>query len=255
MGASSNDVTTTKRRGEGKQPEWATMVMEQFAAYHHRSDLPVLKWRYSKASHHSSGNTQWSYFEGTRRIDASTCEVVVTQGKCRMDALLVLVHELSHWIAGHNESHGARFWHIAWQSYKHFGLPLSYAFAREATYRKEAIHVGSQYITITADYYRRALSGDIARSPIYRSAPTNSPSVLGWEAIIGFVQPDTKSEKYISRNAPLPPLSSVVAVQLPTRTTNDTNDARYWHERGMIAPNEAPIRVTHLNRSGTEEDL
>lgn len=207
--------TNKRRRGEDNQPEWATIVMEQFAAYHHRSDLPRLCWRYSKTSHHSSGVTNWSYHPDTRQIDSTTCRVVVTQGKCRMDALLVLVHELSHWIAGHDETHGTQFWHIAWRSYVHFGLPLSYCFAREATYKKEAIHVGVQYIDISTEYYRRALKGDIARAPIYISKPTAPPSVLGWEAIIGFVQPDTKSHTYVSRNAPLPPITSVRLTEVP----------------------------------------
>lgn len=228
MEATSKDVRAPRRRGNDNQPEWATMVMEQFAAYHRRSDLPQIAWRYSKKSHHSSGVTHWEYFPGTTQINRSDCRVVVTQGKCRMDALLVLMHELSHWIDGYdNADHGTQFWHIAWRSYKHFGLPLSYVFAREATYRKEAIHVGVQYVNVSTDYYRRALSGDIARAPIYRTPENAPPSVLGWEAIIGFVQPETPSKPYVSRNAPLPPINTLKVTYMGTNVSPRNNPSKY----------------------------
>ncbi len=63
--------------------------------------------------------------------------VLVTAGTNRIDAKLVLLHEIAHQLT--NDFHTAHFWDVAWQLYRWAKLPMRYCIKREQDYRKGAM--------------------------------------------------------------------------------------------------------------------
>jgi hypothetical protein len=128
-------------------PQWAQGLIIQVAIDEGRETLPhVIWWR-------RRGGSPW-----TRKFSSGrggppvagnmTGSIHITAGSDRKDQKLVLLHELAHWLMPPQEHHGARFWDKAWQLYRRYGVPIRYAKAREAQYRKGSV---------TA--YRRAARG------------------------------------------------------------------------------------------------
>lgn len=62
--------------------------------------------------------------------------IVITAGKSRLDAKLVLLHEIAHQLI--NQWHTDAFWDIAWQLYRWAGLPIRYCQKREYAYKARA---------------------------------------------------------------------------------------------------------------------
>jgi len=135
-------------------PKWAeNLILDALVFMEeqgHSVTVPTIKWH--KGKHRDSS--------GCARIGDS---IHITGGKHRIDAKLVVLHELAHWAAGikpvywdiekakkqgwhivHEPTspivikqmgHTTEFWDIAWQLYRWAKLPIRYCQQREYSYR------------------------------------------------------------------------------------------------------------------------
>ena len=103
--------------------------------------LPLVKWRHCFRVN-SSGVCRQYYIN-------------INAGLNRVDAKLVLLHELAHWALPQynhpdwvlhfnwdtqsHEGHTPAFWDLAWNLYRHYKLPIRYCRDREAEYRKGSV--------------------------------------------------------------------------------------------------------------------
>ena len=112
-------------------PKWAQDLMLDASVWWESQGNKVrsynLVWRRRSKGRYSSGTT---YLIGTR--------IVVTAGSDRLDAKLILLHELAHSLTVNDYKHGSEFWDVAWTLYRWAKLPMKYCKLREFTYRKEA---------------------------------------------------------------------------------------------------------------------
>ena len=128
-----------------KPPKWALDLTRDVVIYlidqGVQVSLPLVKWRHCFRV--TSSGTCYPHY------------ISISAGLSRIDAKLVLLHELSHWglpeyknkywvfhfdwdIKNH-EGHTPRFWALAWQLYRHYKLPIRYCKQREGEYRKGAL--------------------------------------------------------------------------------------------------------------------
>lgn len=87
-------------------------------------NVPTLDWKHSNRD--SSSGACW--FKSAR--------IVVRAGSDRVDAKMVLLHEIAH-LQG--KGHTDRFWDIAWMLYRWAKLPIRYCKEREGDYMKGAL--------------------------------------------------------------------------------------------------------------------
>jgi len=138
-------------------PKWAERLVLNALIYLEESGYkvptPKIIWRRGRSSF-SSGHAH------------PPDEITITAGKNRIDAKLVLLHELAHTVAGNKpvyldveraikqgwrfvheptepliigtRSHTSEFWDIAWKLYRWAKLPIRYCQQREYSYRKGA---------------------------------------------------------------------------------------------------------------------
>ena len=109
-------------------PQWAQELTLKALIHCTVDDVPVIRWR------RSQGQTS----SGTCFRDKKL-GFVVTAGRNRTDAKLVLLHELAHWLRPAGECHGDAFWDLAWNLYRWAKLPVRYCLSREKNYRKGAV--------------------------------------------------------------------------------------------------------------------
>lgn len=129
-------------------PEWAEELTIQVCKDYRRR-LPEQMWRKSFDRHWVERFTKE---DGTRlfikRINNSSSGsytrtrnlIKIRAGSDEQDQRLVLLHELAHHIMGRNKAHGhsLKFWRIAFELYKRYGVDMDYAYKREKDYRKLA---------------------------------------------------------------------------------------------------------------------
>ena len=120
-------------------PQWAQELtlnaLEYWESKGNQIPLFDIRWRhgtYIRSSGTAHTITEWHGQTYPRYI-------VITAGKDRTDAKLVLLHEIAHQLTPDRESHGSTFWGIAWELYRHFKLPIRYCLKRERNYRKGAV--------------------------------------------------------------------------------------------------------------------
>jgi hypothetical protein len=106
-------------------PAWAGQIVREVCASA-AVEEPVVRWRRARRPA-SSGVT--------RRLAGS---ISVTAGTDEVDQRLTLLHELAHWLGqvprrrrGRVAHHDARFYAIAFDLYRHHGIPDAEALARE----------------------------------------------------------------------------------------------------------------------------
>ncbi len=71
-------------------------------------------------------------------------KIFVRQGTSRLDARLVLLHEVAHQLQPRlkryaSRSHTSQFWSTAWALYRYFKLPIRYCLDREGDYKVGAV--------------------------------------------------------------------------------------------------------------------
>jgi hypothetical protein len=113
-----------------KTPKWAEDILLSALIHEEIEDIPTLKCRKRQAKT-SSG----CYYP-------ERLEISLAVGQDRMDAKLVLLHEVSHhvtFIKSKCYCHTDRFWITAWNLYRHFGLPIRYCKHREGNYKKGSL--------------------------------------------------------------------------------------------------------------------
>jgi hypothetical protein len=113
-------------------PDWAIELVTEVCRDYNRALPKELKWFRSDQSNWTSG---WTARDGSR--------IFIRAGRCGYDQELVLLHELAHHIicktkAGRKMTHSIKFWKLAFELYRRYGMNLGYAFYREETYRKKA---------------------------------------------------------------------------------------------------------------------
>ncbi|MGE3908896.1 MAG: hypothetical protein AB7K36_06075 [Chloroflexota bacterium] len=113
----------------GKPPSWATDLVAQIAAELSRTDLPTLLWWRMRQYRWSSGLTQ-----ATPMLKRQV--ITVRQGNEPVDATMVLLHELAHWLVGTTEQHSERFYAQAFRLYAAHG-DVEHAFRRELRYKRQ----------------------------------------------------------------------------------------------------------------------
>lgn len=69
-------------------------------------------------------------------------KIKITLGTHRRGQKMVLLHELTHWLMPYGEKHSARFFEKAFELYRRYHIPVSYAKRREFNYKKKAAHEG-----------------------------------------------------------------------------------------------------------------
>lgn len=124
-------------------PLWAIQLVETVCKEYRRAKPSTFKWRQLKRRTASSGRA-WTpgksglleprrLKNGKVKYRRSTGIVHISAGTDVKDQRLVLLHELSHHIAGRSrdEHHGIRFWRLAFELYERYGLELEYAYAAE----------------------------------------------------------------------------------------------------------------------------
>lgn len=110
-------------------PKWAQDLL-----------LNALLWW--ESSGHSVTVPELVWRRCNRRTSSGRCQydrLIVSAGCDRIDAKLVLLHELAHHLAGPQEKHSLLFWETAWKLYRWADLPVTYARQREGAYRRKAI--------------------------------------------------------------------------------------------------------------------
>jgi len=111
-----------------KMPQWVQNLMIDALVYWeskgNQVSIPVVQVRH-RSRFYSSGTTY-------TKIN----KIVLTLGKDRTDARLIVLHELAHTLATAMEHHSDLFWSIAWDLYKWAKLPMRYALSRESNYMK-----------------------------------------------------------------------------------------------------------------------
>jgi hypothetical protein len=109
-------------------PEWAQALIEEVCTDYGRRP-PKVQW-WERKDWYSSGVTYKS--EG---------RIHVTAGTSVVDARIVLLHELAHWIARPNWHHNRRYWELAWAMYQRYAdRDLEWAIYREAVYVKKSLN-------------------------------------------------------------------------------------------------------------------
>lgn len=102
-------------------PKWAQELVINALLYLEgkgfRAELPDIRWRHGSAND-SSGTCVYNRY------------IVITAGKSRRDARLVLLHEVAHWVTG-NEGHSDNFWRMAFDLFRWNKLSLRQCLARE----------------------------------------------------------------------------------------------------------------------------
>ena len=108
--------------------------------------LDAAVWWESKGNRVTTFALQWHRHQ--RRNSSGTWHLVGSRiilhgGRNRLDAKLVLLHELAHVLTttvdkDHGWDHSPTFWDTAWSLYRWAKLPMKYCKLREFTYRKEA---------------------------------------------------------------------------------------------------------------------
>ena len=113
-------------------PRWAQELSDKVLAYwnaspelrarvlpsndyfniHYPMDEPIISWK--KAPHNASG-VAYARRGVIIRVHPSASPVRVK---------LVLLHELAHFLLPVGEHHSDRFWVLAWNLYRKFGLPI-----------------------------------------------------------------------------------------------------------------------------------
>ena len=94
-------------------PGWAAQVIGE-TCLKYRVPYPTVTWRRSKVNVTSSGNTKWN-----------RSGITITAGTAEMDQVLVLLHELAHWIVINRHwrtrkgrGHTVEFWQVAFDLYE-----------------------------------------------------------------------------------------------------------------------------------------
>ncbi len=115
-------------------PKWAQDLILDAILYIQSAtpltpELPDINWRHAKDRRNSSGICH-------------PRNITIVKGSNRVDAKLVILHELAHWAlpegSGH-EGHTPRFWDLAWQLFREFKLPIRHCKKRESEYRKGSL--------------------------------------------------------------------------------------------------------------------
>jgi len=152
-------------------PQWAQDLVLRVALDEGRDDVPCLTWHRSSRSAFSSGRCFTDRIHVTAGSSRRQTQIPYRSGRrtgqvsVRAEQKLVLLHEVAHWINGHetrtvkagglwndangnlikdftydqNLPHGPRFWDTAWRLYRTYKVPLTYAKVREGNYRKGAL--------------------------------------------------------------------------------------------------------------------
>mgnify|MGYP001575746520 CR=1 FL=1 len=129
-----------------KTPNWAQDLILNAILYLQskgfQCDLPVVKW-------YNAPKTRWGWRRDKptkRKSSTGICYrnyISIRYGTDRRDCKLVLLHELAHWAlplgSETHEGHTDRFWDLAFDLYREFGLPLRVCLKRERNYRKGSI--------------------------------------------------------------------------------------------------------------------
>lgn len=131
-------------------PDWAIELVDTVCKDYHRSKPTILKWRNSKFE--STSGTTWSpggkpmysyrrLKNGDIKKFRNKGEIRIRAGKSIEDQRLVLLHELAHHIAGKSKKrgHDKKFWDLAFELYRTYGVELEYAFKREKDYKVGAV--------------------------------------------------------------------------------------------------------------------
>lgn len=117
-------------------PEWAiNLINEVKQSADMRDRTLILCWKRSQ-SWYSSGRTSWP--KGTKiRSQAKADTISITEGNSLIDAKMVVLHELAHWLI--SETHTDRFWILAFQLYAIY-MPehLETIKQREGDYKKRS---------------------------------------------------------------------------------------------------------------------
>lgn len=139
---------TKEYKADGNAPGWADTMLNIIADDLNREDMPVLAWRRSAKSNHSSGTTWHANHHGLANGEPA-CRIVITAGKSNTDAYMVLLHEIAHWVVGNEHHHDEYFWEWCWYLYIKYGVPLTWAYLRESRYKKTAMFVAEKKITFS----------------------------------------------------------------------------------------------------------
>ena len=129
-----------------KTPNWAQDLILDVVLYLQskgfQCDLPDVKW-------YNAPEFGWDYKRDKptkRKSSSGVCYrdyISIRQGTDKRDCKLVLLHELAHWGlplgSNDHEGHTDRFWDLAFDLYREFGLPLRVCLNRERSYYKGSI--------------------------------------------------------------------------------------------------------------------
>lgn len=122
-------------------PDWAHMVINEFADHHGFTNMPTIEWykdRTGRAMSNGVTNYTVKTQPGQDTPDRVT-RIAVTAGRSHIDQLCTLVHELCHWLDRCEHHHGPQFYRTLLIEARRIQLPLRYLVMREAGYRIQVI--------------------------------------------------------------------------------------------------------------------
>ena len=127
-----------------KQPQWTKQFIADAIAelnnLGYECEIPNINWRKPTVNKYNFVDDTVSRI---RRKDSSGVtyqkHITICLGSDRVDAKLVILHEIAHWALPWKEHHSPRFWDLAWWLYRKFNMPIRYCLEREKQYRKEAV--------------------------------------------------------------------------------------------------------------------
>ncbi len=112
-------------------PKWAQDFILKVLLYQNSKGLspiiPLVNWR-----HHKHTQTSGTSYPRVHKIN-------ICAGSKRLDAKLVIAHELTHNVLSEKEHHSETFWNLAWDLYHYLELPIRYCKKREFEYKVGAM--------------------------------------------------------------------------------------------------------------------
>jgi hypothetical protein len=122
-------------------PSWVPTVVQAVAMNYGRKSLPEIRWRTKEGRTCSSGcyHREVVYARWGRRKNYRPAFISITAGSDIEDQMLVLLHELAHWL-NPRCNHTVKFWNTAFDLYDDFKIPTS-RLMREFRYKDKAFFV------------------------------------------------------------------------------------------------------------------
>lgn len=114
--------------------EWFEKICQQERG---QLPMPVIQWKYRDRVF--STGTAWHKPERHKGAD-----LTLRLGTSVVDAKLVCLHELGHYLRGTGDGHSRGFWWKVYELFLNYDLPMDFAAWRSGNYKQKAVSVAHE---------------------------------------------------------------------------------------------------------------